>query len=113
AEMDDTTTALLEFRNGMTGTLATLMATAELWRLHVFGSGGWAKMECIEHIPTHTLSTCNVDGEHTVVSYPAPNTEKDELEAFAESVTQRTFPTVPVDHAVHGIGVWEAICESS
>lgn len=113
AEIDDTTAVLLDFRNGMTGSLATIMATAEIWRLHVFGSAGWAKMECIEHIPTSTLTTCNVDGEQTVVNYVAPRTEKAELEAFAEAITQRRFPIVPVEHAVHGIGVWEAICESA
>jgi predicted dehydrogenase len=113
AEMDDTTAMLFEFHNGMTGSLATIMATAELWRLHLFGSAGWAKMECIEHIPSFTFETCSVDDEHTVVRYPAVNTERLELEAFAEASMQRDFPTVPVEHAVHGLSVWGAICESA
>lgn len=113
AEIDDTTAMLFDFESGMTGSLATMMATAELWRLHVFGSKGWAKMECIEHIPASSLATCSVDGAHTVVNYVAVNTEKPELEAFAEAVTQRRYPAQPVDDAVHGISVWEAVCESS
>jgi predicted dehydrogenase len=113
AEIDDTTAMLFEFESGMTGSLATMMATAEFWRLHVFGSKGWAKMECIEHIPHASLATCSIDGAHTVVNYVAVNTEKPELEAFAEAVTARRYPTQPVDDAVHGLSVWEAIVESS
>lgn len=113
AEMDDTTAALFEFRNGMTGQLATMMATAELWRLHVFGSQGWAKMECVEHIPSSTLATCSVDGELKVVNYRASNLEQSELEAFAAAVENGCIETVAVDEAVHGISVWEAIDESS
>lgn len=113
AEMDDTTAVMFEFHQGMTGQLATMMATAELWRLHVFGSQGWAKMECVEHLQLFTLAKCRVDGELDVVSYPASNIEKSELEAFAAAVTNRRGETAAVDDALHGIGVWEAIYESS
>lgn len=113
AEMDDTTAALLEFRGGMTGQLATMMATAEFWRLHVFGSKGWAKMECVEHIGLFTLATCSVDGELKVATYPASNMERSELEAFAAAVENGRYATPAVDDAVHGISVWEAIRESA
>ena len=35
---------LLKFANGTTGSLTTLFVTAELWRVHAFGSKGWLEM---------------------------------------------------------------------
>jgi len=113
AEIDDTTSMLFEFADGMTGTLTTLMATAEQWRLQVFGAKGWARMECIEHLPQSTFATCGIDGDHTLVSYVAPNTERAELEAFAAAVRAAPYPTAAVDDAVHGLAVWEAISSSA
>ena len=113
AEMDDTTAALFEFRAGMTGQLATMMATAEYWRLHVFGARGWARMECVEHVPLFTLATCSVDRELAVVTYPPANIEKAELEAFAAAIVDRRCGDAALDDAVHGIGVWQAIHASA
>jgi predicted dehydrogenase len=42
ADVDDTTAASLEFETGALGNLTTVYATAELWRLHVFGTKGLA-----------------------------------------------------------------------
>ena len=42
--IDDTTTMLLKFANGTTSSLTTLFVTAELGRLHAFGSKGWLEM---------------------------------------------------------------------
>ena len=111
-EMDDTTAMLIQFENGMTGALATMMATADLWRLQVFGSRGWAQMECVEHVPLSSLAICSVDSAIEITRYPAPNLEKSELESFAEAAATGRPHVVPVDDAVHGIRVWEAICES-
>jgi hypothetical protein len=113
AEMDDTTAALLTFLGGTTGQLATMMATAEFWRLHVFGAKGWAKMECVEHIGLFTLATCSVDDELKVATYPVSNMEQSELETFAAAVENGRYATAAVDDAVHGISVWEAIRESA
>ena len=109
AELDDTTAALFEFGAGMTGQLATMLATAEFWRLHVFGAKGWAKMECAEHLPLFTLATCSGDSELNVVTYPPSRIEKLELEAFASSIENRRSGNAAIDDAVHGIEVWEAI----
>ena len=43
-EMDDTTSMLCRFKNGATGYLCTVIATADFWRIHVFGSKGWIEM---------------------------------------------------------------------
>jgi len=41
--MDDTTSMLFRFASGATGYLGTVIATAETWRMQVFGSRGWAE----------------------------------------------------------------------
>src|SRR5262249_19706626 len=38
----DTTSALFQFRNGATGTIATTLKTPYLWRLAIYGSDLWA-----------------------------------------------------------------------
>jgi len=58
--LDDTTSMLFRFRSGATGYLGTFIATAECWRLQVFGSKGWAKVGSIPHLHTWSLTTCMV-----------------------------------------------------
>src|SRR3546814_11640769 len=41
-DMDDTTSMLFRFENGMSGYLGTIAATTPTWRVQVFGSRGWA-----------------------------------------------------------------------
>jgi hypothetical protein len=40
--MASTTRLLFRFRDGASGYLGTVIATAEGWRLQVFGAKGWA-----------------------------------------------------------------------
>jgi predicted dehydrogenase len=42
--IDDTTSMLFKFKNGATGYLGTIIATAETWRMQVFGSRGWVEV---------------------------------------------------------------------
>ena len=42
-ETGDTTTALVEFENGATGTIATTMKTPFAWRFAIFGENCWAE----------------------------------------------------------------------
>jgi predicted dehydrogenase len=45
--LNDTTSMLFRFANGASGYLGTVIATAEGWRMQVFGSKGWAKVGCM------------------------------------------------------------------
>src|SRR4051794_4913143 len=56
--VDDTTSMLFGFQGGPTGYLGTFIATAETWRLQVFGSKGWAEVGDVEHLTTWQLRTC-------------------------------------------------------
>ena len=55
---DDTTSMLFRFRNGATGYLGTFIATAETWRMQVFGSRGWAEVGDVEHLTTWGMRAC-------------------------------------------------------
>src|SRR4051812_25510068 len=60
--VDDTTSMLFGFKGGPavgpTGYLGTFIATAETWRLQVFGSRGWAEVGDVEHLTTWQLKAC-------------------------------------------------------
>jgi predicted dehydrogenase len=111
--LDDTTSMLFEFRDGATGYLGTFIATAEGWRMQVFGARGWAKVGSIPHLHTWSLTTCMVEGQPTVIDYSQVSTEKAELEAFADAVAHRTPYACPAEDAVHGVAVLEAIVKSA
>jgi predicted dehydrogenase len=108
ADLDDTTVMLLRFALGMSGYLATLTATADIWRMQVFGSQGWAEMRGVGELVTKTLQ----DPPRTQ-RFDAVDIERAELEAFADAVEcGRPFP-VRRDEAVNNIALLEAIGRSA
>jgi predicted dehydrogenase len=118
--MDDTTSMLFRFRGGATGYLGTVVATAETWRLQVFGSNGWAEVGDVEHLTTWQLRVSFIDradparkDRPRTVSFPAVSTERAELEHFAESALARRPLAVPGGDEVHNVAVLEAIVRSS
>ena len=117
--MDDTTSMLFRFAGGATGYLGTVIATAETWRLQVFGSEGWAEMGDVEHLPTWSLRLCRLDrgdiarkAPPEVITFPDTSTERDELDAFAEAALARRPLAGPEGDAVHNVAVLEAITAS-
>jgi predicted dehydrogenase len=111
--LDDTTSMLLRFKNGATGYLGTVIATAEGWRLQVFGSKGWAKVGSIPHLHTWSLTTCMVDGQPTAIDYPQGSSERAELEGFADAIEGGQPFACPPEDAIHGVAVLEAIVRSA
>ena len=111
--LDDTTSMLFKFKNGSTGYLGTFIATAEGWRLQVFGSKGWAKVGSIPHLHTWSLTTCMVNAQPTVIDYPQQSTERAELDAFADAIERGTPYACPPEDALHGVAVFEAILKSA
>ena len=97
----------------MSGCLGTFIATAECWRLQVFGSKGWAKVGSIPHLHTWSLTTCMVNAQPTVIDSPQQSTERAELEAFADAIERGTPYPCPPEDAVHGVAVLEAILTSA
>jgi predicted dehydrogenase len=106
--MDDTTSMLLKFRSGVTGYLATVFVTGELWRVHVFGSKGWLEMR-----GHNDLIACGLEGAPQKISLAAVDMEKAMLESFADAVAAKQPFVVPAEYAVNGIAVLEAIVASA
>ena len=113
AQIDDTTSTLMNFQCGITGYLATMLATAELWRLQVFGAKGWAELRFIEHLHRFELSSCLIDGPLCSRTYAPADIERMELEAFADSIAAKVRYPVPRAEILHGVRVFEAIAASA
>jgi predicted dehydrogenase len=118
--VDDTTSMLFRFRGGATGYLGTVIATAETWRLQIFGSKGWIEVGDVEHLHTWGLKHCFIDFADPlkkqppeVHSFPKTSTERAELEHFARAAAERKPIAVPGGDEVHNVAVLEAIVRSA
>lgn len=107
-DIDDTTSMLFHFENGISGYLGTFTATSLNWRLQVFGSKGWAEIRDESRLEFRPL-----EGEAEVIDYPPFNTLLAEFEAFAAAISSRTPYPVSLGQAVHGIAVLEAVNRSA
>ena len=106
-DIQDTTTVEIEFANGMTGYVGTLLATAPTHRFQVFGDQAWAEMR--DH---RRFELRPVQGEAKVIDFPAPTLERAELECFAGMIRgEASFP-VSSQEALHGQAVFDAVAES-
>ena len=117
---DDTTSMLLHFAGGSTGYLGTIIATAETWRMQVFGSSGWARVGGVQHLNTWELTTCTIDRDNimnkrepVVTRFDDVSTERAELEHFADCIVRGEPLVTPEGDAVRNAQVLEAIILSS
>jgi predicted dehydrogenase len=117
---DDTTSMLFRFRSGATAYLGTVIATAEAWRLQIFGSKGWVELGDVAHLHTWDLKFSLLDLQDLarkqppeVISYPKTSTELAELEHFAKAAMARRPLAIPGGDEVHNVAVLEAIVKSA
>jgi len=87
----DTTSALVEFENGATGTLGTTIKTPFAWRIAIFGEN------CRAESVSETRAIVHRTGkEPEVIDRPADNHLGRNLDYFAKAVLgQGTFPISP------------------
>jgi predicted dehydrogenase len=118
--LDDTTSMLFRFKSGASGYLGTVIATAETWRMQVFGSKGWVEVGDVEHLTTWQMKTCLLDEQNLwahrkpqVVTFPQVSTERAELEHFARAAEARRPLAVAGGDEEHGVAVFEAILRSA
>jgi len=118
--VDDTTSMLFGFRGGASGYLGTFIATAETWRMQVFGSKGWAEVGDVEHLSTWDLRLCLLDEKDLLkksrprtITFPPVGTERAELEHFARAAAAHRPLAVPGGDEAHNAAVFEAIVESA
>ncbi|MBI2318175.1 MAG: Gfo/Idh/MocA family oxidoreductase [Betaproteobacteria bacterium] len=107
-DMDDTTSLFARFAGGATAYLSTITATRKMYRMQVFGTGGWAHL-----LSERVLETCEADGKVKRVEFPEVDIERAELEAFADAVAGTASYPVPVEEVIHGIAVFEAAMRSA
>jgi predicted dehydrogenase len=117
---DDTTSMLFRFKAGATGYLGTVIATAETWRLQVFGSRGWVEVGDVEHLHTWEMKACFIDPADVTrkrrpetLTFPKTSTERAELEHFAKAAMARRPIAAPGGDEVHNVAVLEAIVRSA
>src|SRR2546423_68899 len=77
-DVDDVTVALLRFASGLTGYLASLYATGDLWRLQVYGTKGWLEMRSETELAARELQNAV-----ETTSFSPIDKERAELEDFA------------------------------
>ena len=103
----DALAVLVEFESGATGLLATIRAAPMFWRVHVFGTKGWAEAR-----DETTLIVARNGEKAQQRSLPQVDSLAVLLEAFAESVeTGKPFP-VPASQMLDVVSAFEAIIRS-
>ena len=108
--LDDMTSALLRFESGVTGYLGTSLSTEWCFDVRVFGDDGWAAVRNLD------MSEYNFRprvGEAEDFHFEPFDTERAELEAFADAVAGRARYPVSLDEVVHSTEVLQAVVESA
>lgn len=123
-ETDDTTSVLFRMKNGASGYLGTMMATAPAFSFQVFGSKGWVRLEGMPHVAgasseerrTRLFGACKfqpVKGDAEVWEAERMDVTRACLESFARAAQGGSaFPITP-EEIVHGTSVTEAVIRSA
>jgi predicted dehydrogenase len=104
----DTTSALIEFESGATGTLATTMKTPFAWRIAIFGENCWA-----ESVSETRAIVRSAGKEPQIIDRPADNHLGRNLDYFARAALgQGRFPIQP-DGILQTAAALEAVFKSA
>ena len=103
----DVAAVLMQFKSGATGLLATVRAAPAYWRVHAFGTKGWAEAR------DETALTIALNGKTPHVEHlPQIDSLGVLLEAFGESIeTGKPFP-VTTDEMLDVVATFEAAIQS-
>jgi predicted dehydrogenase len=107
-DVDDTTTCLLRFAGGASGTLATLHAATRFYRIHAFGSKG-----ALELRGDTELDWSDLDGNIQRLSFEPIDKERAELEAFADAIAGKSKFVIAPEEIVNVVAGTEAVVESA
>ncbi len=102
--VDDTTAMLARFRSGATCTFATLALAPRYWRVALFGTKGLLEMDGQDRLRFRPT-----EGQEWVRDYPKTDIENAELAAFARAVAGGPAYPLPLEEAIHGVAVFEAM----
>jgi len=107
-DVDDTTSCLLRFAGGATGTLATLHAATRFYRLHAFGSEG-----ALELRGDTALDVSDLEGNVRRLGFDAIDKERAELEAFADAISKGVNFVIAPEEIVNVVAGTEAVAASA
>ncbi len=114
ADIDDTTSVLLQFDSGMTGYIAVMVAARPNLRFTIHGSDAAVTMSPRSY---NNYEFVPFEGDPEAIDYGDYNIEGDalaaELEAFADAIEGRAPYPIPHDQIVHVVAVLEAVIESA
>lgn len=102
--MDDTTLVALRFASGQTGSVSTLTATPDDWRIQVYGTEAWAEIRDERHFRMRAR-----DGEETSSVFDRVDIERAILELFADTLETGRPWVVSEAEAVANTALLEAI----
>ena len=103
----DVAAVLAEFVSGATGQIATVRAAPMYWRVHVFGTNGWAEAR-----DETTLTVARIDEAPRTQTFPQVDSLGVLLDAFGESIeTGRPF-VVTTDEMLDVVAAFEAAITS-
>lgn len=103
----DVGAALVQFASGATGLLATVRAAPMFWRIHVFGTQGWAEAR-----EETSLTVARLGGQPETRVYPPVDSLAVLIDSFAQAIeTGAPFAVTTVD-MLDVAGAFEAIIRS-
>jgi predicted dehydrogenase len=104
----DVLTVLVQFATGATGTLATVRAAPNIWRVHVFGTKGMAEARDEDTLTIGMIGGAAPQTHH----YEHVDSLKALTDSFADAVEGRAPFLVSTDQMLDLIGAFEAILKS-
>jgi predicted dehydrogenase len=107
-ESGDTTTALFEFANGATGTIATTLKTPYLWRLAIYGSDLWA-----ESLNETTIATRRPGRGIETIELDKTNHVGLNLESFARAALRQGVFQIDDAEILHTVAILDALFRST
>ncbi|MGB6231136.1 MAG: Gfo/Idh/MocA family oxidoreductase [Litorimonas sp.] len=107
-DMDDTTSVLLDLDGGAQAVLVSVMASAPDFRLKLFGTKASAELR-----GERELVIVPVNGAPTVHTFEPVDTERAELEAFADAILGGAPYPVTHDEILVGVAALEAIGQAA
>jgi predicted dehydrogenase len=107
-DVPDTATVRLRFASAASGLLTAIGVSPEFARLHFFGTEGWAELRGSSRLEIKPRG-----GEATVIEFPAFDTLRAQIEAFAGAATgAREFPLSP-RQTIDSVAAVEAMGKSA
>ena len=103
----DSAVVMLDFVNGVTGTLATVRTTPFYWRVHLFGTKGSAEV-----LDEATMILRKSGDAPRRLTYPAIEVLRAELDAFADAIDNRAPFPVPEADVLATLSAFEAALAS-